>query len=417
MRPPGEPAGASSRTVSGAGHPALARLVRVPPEEFAERFWSRGPLLSPGGDLPAPFTDLLSAEAVDELVSERGLRTPFLRLAKDGSTLPERAFTRGGGVGAGITDQVSDDLLLRHFADGTTLVLQGLHRTWAPIARFTRELAQDLGHPVQANAYVTPPQSTGFSDHYDVHDVFVLQVEGEKRWRVRPPVAPLPLRDEPWTQHRRAVEEAARAQPLLEATLRPGDCLYLPRGYLHAATALGEQSIHLTLGVHPWARQHLAEDLARAALRHAGSETTMRQALALGADLLDPSSWEDDFEQARAALLQALASLTPADVAPDFGRRWVQSQRAAPVRPLAQARAAATLQAEQRLDLRPHLAANLHLTEGGEGVLTSRAGEVRIPAAGTPGVQRLLRQQWVGAGDLGVELARILLVHGVVVPG
>ena len=156
---------------------------------------------------------------------------------------------------------MSDDKLLRLFAAGATIVLQGLHRTWGPLIDFTQELAEELGHPVQANAYVTPRQNTGFSDHYDVHDVFVLQMGGEKRWRLRPPVHPAPLRDEPWTDHRAAVEEASAGEPALEFTLRPGDVLYLPRGWVHSATALGGVSTHLTLGVHVWTRRHLADAL------------------------------------------------------------------------------------------------------------------------------------------------------------
>ena len=35
---------------------------------------------------------------------------------------------------------------------------------------------------------MTPPQNQGFSNHYDVHDVFVLQIEGEKRWQIHAPV-------------------------------------------------------------------------------------------------------------------------------------------------------------------------------------------------------------------------------------
>ena len=90
-------------------------------------------MLSRAGELPGGFAELLNSEAIDELVSERGLRTPFLRVAKDGSTLTEKAFTGPGGVGATIADQVSDDKLVRLFADGSTLVLQALHRVWPPI--------------------------------------------------------------------------------------------------------------------------------------------------------------------------------------------------------------------------------------------------------------------------------------------
>lgn len=105
----------------------LSRLISVPKATFAEDYWGRRALLSTAADLPLAFDDLLGAAAVDELVSERGLRTPFLRVAKAGSTLGDRAFTAGGGVGATITDQVSDDKLVELFANGSTLVLQALH--------------------------------------------------------------------------------------------------------------------------------------------------------------------------------------------------------------------------------------------------------------------------------------------------
>ena len=80
--------------------------------------------------------------------------------------------------------------MLELFADGHTVVLQGLHRLWPPLIEFAGALTTDLGHPVQVNAYITPASSQGFSAHYDVHDVFVLQVAGEKRWRIHEPVHP-----------------------------------------------------------------------------------------------------------------------------------------------------------------------------------------------------------------------------------
>src|SRR5262245_56096863 len=98
------------------GQPALRRLIGTDPSTFAECHWGKEPLLSRGADLPSPFEDLFSPAAVDELVSTRGLRTPFVLMAKDGTTLGDRAFTRPGGIGATIGDQASDDAILHEFA-------------------------------------------------------------------------------------------------------------------------------------------------------------------------------------------------------------------------------------------------------------------------------------------------------------
>src|SRR6185503_13388978 len=177
-------------------------------------------------------------DGVDDLLSRRGLRTPFIRMAKAGQVLDSSSFTAPGGVGAEIGDQVRDDKVA------------ALYRTWPPVIDFCTRLAAELGHPVQANSYVTPPSSRGFSAHYDVHDVFVLQLAGRKHWTIHAPVLDDPLRDQPWGQRSAAVAAAAEQEPVIDTVLEPGDALYLPRGWLHAATALGEVSAHLTVGSH-----------------------------------------------------------------------------------------------------------------------------------------------------------------------
>ncbi|MBW9216177.1 cupin domain-containing protein [Mumia sp. zg.B53] len=395
----------------------VARLLGRPLEEFASTYWGREPLLATAAERDGGFEDLLDEDAVDALLSEHGLRTPFLRVARDGTTLPNRDFTAGAGVGAGITDQVDDSRLSALFGDGATLVLQGLHRTWPPLVRFVADLAEELGHPVQANAYVTPPQAQGFDDHYDVHDVFVLQVSGEKEWRIRPPVLEAPLRDQPWTERRAAVAHAAQEPPLIRTVLRPGDCLYLPRGYLHAATALGDVSTHLTLGVHAWTRHALAGEVLQSVLRSLTDDPAIRASLDVGVDLGDEHAIGDDLDLVRDRLASAIADLDRAAVARRLEGASRRAGRPAPVGPVAQLRASQQLQPDDVVTLREHLHGELRLRDNGDADLVSRAGTVRLDAADLPAVRELLVSREIPVGTLGIDLARRLLARAVVVRG
>ncbi|MFJ8870252.1 cupin domain-containing protein [Streptomyces sp. NPDC102473] len=379
-----------------------SRLTALSREEFARDVWARTTALTRGA---SDFSDVFSPSAVDELISRRGLRTPFLRVAKGGSTLPPSSFTAPAGVGATIGDQLDDTALWRAFADGATLVLQALHRTWEPVADLVADLSTELGHPVQANAYVTPPQNRGFDAHYDVHDVFVLQIEGTKRWIIHEPVLPDPLRNQPWTDHRSAVaDKAARDKPHLDTVLRPGDVLYLPRGWLHSARAQGEVSIHLTLGVHTWTRYALAEEMARAALASLREDAPMRRSLPLGC-----SGPQGERELIRERLLAALAE---ADPTPSFERARRAQGRPAPLGPLAQLSAVNGLRATSPVRLREALEARLAGTR-----LLTRVGYVELPEPDLVSVTRLLDGHIRTAGELGLTLAGRLLRAGVLLPG
>jgi bifunctional lysine-specific demethylase and histidyl-hydroxylase NO66 len=334
-----------------AGGSALSRCVACGVDVFAAEHWGRAPLLTRAADLDHGFDDLIDAAAVDELISRRGLRTPFLRMAKDGDVLPAARFTRGGGAGASIGDQVADDQVLAMIDDGATLVLQALHRTWPPLVRFGARLSDELGHPVQVNAYITPRQSQGFAPHYDVHDVFVLQVAGRKRWTIHPPVVTDPLSDQPWERRRAEVAARASEPPLIDTVLEPGDALYLPRGTIHAAKALGETSIHLTVGVHPITRFHLVRQL----LECAQQDPQLRTSLPMGADLADPDVLAPHLDATLAALARHLDAAEADEIGRRIGGVLRRDTRPEPLAPLAQLTAAAQLDAHTPLRLRTGL--------------------------------------------------------------
>jgi bifunctional lysine-specific demethylase and histidyl-hydroxylase NO66 len=290
---------------ASAAQDVLADLVGDP-ERFVAEHFGRAPLHRPGawaGRVP------LSVDDVDDLLTGGALRWPAFRLVEQGRTLPTRDCTRSGTIGGQrVTDLPDVGRVLAHVDDGATLVLQGLHRYHAPVAELCARLERALSHPVQANAYLTPPGSRGLNVHHDTHDVFALQTHGRKHWVVHEPALAVPLPSQPWSSDRH------EPGPLvLDTQLAPGDVLYLPRGAPHAAETVGGVSLHLTIGV----RVVTYYDLVQRAARRLGDDVALREAL--------PAGWEQDPGSLTAALADrltragaGLAAVDPAGLVADL---------------------------------------------------------------------------------------------------
>ena len=259
---------------------ALERCVGDP-ATFLTRFWGSHPFHNRA---PDGFGDLLAFGDVDHMVSAMGLRVPAFRLVKDGETIPSSAYTKSGKIGSAPVTGIADTTrIFQLFQDGATIVLQGMHRFWLPLARFCRDLELELGHPTQVNGYITPPGSQGFAVHEDAHDVFVLQAFGRKHWEVF----------EPNTSGAASPPDAS-----LSVQLQPGDSLYIPKGAPHSARTQETVSGHLTIGIltYGWA------DLLREVLKAAENEESFRERL--------PAGFHRDreaFESAAGAKLEELA--------------------------------------------------------------------------------------------------------------
>lgn len=115
-----------------------------------------------------------------------------------------------------------------------------------------------------AKAYASP-RGKGFALHADAHEVFVLQLAGEKRWRY----SRVPALASPWAALEVSEGEVVYVEPragervrddngepleppsagsLEEVILRSGDVLYLPAGAWHETEAVSES---LALSVSP----------------------------------------------------------------------------------------------------------------------------------------------------------------------
>lgn len=218
---------------------ALARCVGDT-DEFASQFWGRFPLVTrapPHGPGVDPFSDVLSLDGVDEFVAN-GARLPAIRMVADGTPLAPSRFCSPTRVGGRELDDVVDPVkVAARLGEGATLVLQSLHRTVASVAAFVTRLQDEISHPVQANAYLTPPAAAGLAEHADLHDVLALQLHGSKRW---------------WLEG------------LGDVTMRPGDVMYVPRGVRHRAATSTATSLHLTIGIIRVTRRQVIERMVRA---------------------------------------------------------------------------------------------------------------------------------------------------------
>jgi len=248
---------------------SIGRMLHpILPEDFFSEYYEKKPCII-ARDSPNFYHHLLTLETIDNVLSSQTLRFPKVKLVN--SALAEQpkaeAFTTNG------TD-IHPARFLRHYTEGCTMVFSSLHERVASLGVFCDHMSKYFSHGFQTNIYLTPPNAQGFNPHYDTHDVFILQVEGSKLWRLFDTPIDLPLKSQPF--------ELKRVQPgpvSHEFVLNAGDMLYIPRGLMHDAETTGELSMHITAGLLGFT---YADMLVEAILNMATNHAELRKNLPVG---------------------------------------------------------------------------------------------------------------------------------------
>lgn len=221
----------------------LVWLLGDAAEGFLENAYERRAVVARHDD-PDRFRGLLSVAEIDRIVSELDLQRGMLALADATRRVEENEFVSSAGA-------VDRAAVARHYQKGATIILNQMQESVGTLAALCRAVEQVFSCHVQTNTYLTPPSSQGFHTHYDNHDVFVLQIEGEKTWRLYDQPIDAPYRGEGFEPGVHPVGE-----PVETFVLKAGDCAYVPRGRMHDAATSGDQpSLHITCGliVRTWA--------------------------------------------------------------------------------------------------------------------------------------------------------------------
>lgn len=323
-------------------------------------------------DNPGRYRDLLSIARIDDIISNQDLRPGQLDMARSEPPVSAEMYTFETG-------HIDRGGVAEQYRQGATIILPQLHYNDARLGDFCRAMESELSCQVQTNIYLTPPHNQGFKTHYDDHDVFVLQIEGEKLWRLYDTPIENPYRGEGFQAGAHPIGE-----PVEEFVLKAGECAYVPRGLMHDASTHGEApSLHITLGliVKTWADLML-EAVSEVALRHPG----FRRALPVGFA-------QPDFDRSAAAahfksLLGLITQEADLEAAMDlFVDTFIRSRlpnTAGTITGYARPNAPGA-----RFALRPHVPWRL-AGDGEDVVIITAGGEVRFPGAAEPALHTLL---------------------------
>jgi 50S ribosomal protein L16 3-hydroxylase len=222
-------------------HAPLPLLGGLSPQRFMRQHWQKKPLLIrpawPGVQPPATRTELFELAARDDVESRL--------VVHHGAGLADWRLKRG---------PLSRRQLPALKQPGWTLLVQGLD-THLAAARGMLERFRFVPDARLDDVMMSwATEGGGVGPHVDSYDVFLLQVAGQRRWRIAPPgdsrfVAGLPLR----------ILERFQAEQ--EWLLEPGDMLYLPPMWAHDGVAEGPECMTCSVGFRVPARDALAADV------------------------------------------------------------------------------------------------------------------------------------------------------------
>ena len=221
----------------------LRWLLGEQADGFLTEVYERKPVVVRHND-PDRFRPLLSLADIDGLVAELDFQRGMLVMTDASRTIAESEYVAPSGA-------VDRGAVASLYAGGATLILNQLQQSHSGMATLCRSLESVFSCHVQTNTYLTPPSSQGFRTHYDNHDVLVIQIEGEKAWRLHDQPVAIPYRGEGFQPGVYPVGELSDT-----FVLRAGDCAYVPRGLMHDAATSGDKpSLHITCGliVRTWA--------------------------------------------------------------------------------------------------------------------------------------------------------------------
>lgn len=230
----------------------LAQLLApMSVEQFFAEYHDRQPLHLKGD--AGKFASVLSWRQINRLMDMTHAWTgKSLMVVLDGKPIPaEQYCTRAAGRDTGeqllqpVVEKVRDWV-----AKGASIVLNDVDSLTPGLAAVSAAIEEAGLGKAQANVYISWQSHKAFPAHYDTHDVWAVQVEGEKTWNIWEGRAEWPISHPIFRSQTQEHHEQAKGRLRAKILLKAGDLLYLPRGWYHDALAEAPASVHVAYGAH-----------------------------------------------------------------------------------------------------------------------------------------------------------------------
>jgi hypothetical protein len=206
-------------------------------DEFRSRYWLQQPLRCRGAS--ARFSGLLSWPEFNEILARHWRETARFRLARQGRDIDPASYIDAGGT----TPRVRPADVAEHLRGGATLAFHAVDELHPALRNLAESFESIFQADTQINIYAGCRGLHGLDLHCDDEQVFVLQIDGRKRWL---------LYGTTIDRIDRAQLDVASVPPAgasFDEALEPGDLLYIPRGCYHVAVPLNEPVLHVTVGI------------------------------------------------------------------------------------------------------------------------------------------------------------------------
>jgi 50S ribosomal protein L16 3-hydroxylase len=229
----------------------LQLLGNITPAEFMAKYWQKKPLLIRAaipGFKPLLSRDELFALAEQEEVESRLIVENIRPKTSAKGKKSEPAWTMANGP---FSEDASELPSLKK--SNWTLLVQGvdLHDAQAHALKNQFRFAPDARLDDVMVSFAT--DGGGVGPHFDSYDVFLLQAQGQRRWRIG-------KQKDLTLQTGVPLKILANFAPEQEFVLEAGDMLYLPPMYAHEGVAVGECMTY-SIGFRAPAELELAREL------------------------------------------------------------------------------------------------------------------------------------------------------------